>query len=39
MNRKGAIDSASGFYFMGRKDEQILADRDLVGYYRGAVAT
>jgi SAM-dependent methyltransferase len=39
MKKKGAIDSASGFYFMGRKEEQIFADRDLVGYYRGAIAT
>jgi SAM-dependent methyltransferase len=39
MNKKGAIDSASGFYFMGRKDERIFVDRDLVGYYRGAIAT
>ena len=39
MNKKGAIDSASGFYFMGRKEERIFVDRDLVGYYRGAIAT
>ncbi len=39
MNKKGAIDSASGFYFMGRKAERIFVDRDLVGYYRGAIAT
>jgi SAM-dependent methyltransferase len=36
MNRKGAIDSASAFYFMGRKEDEILSDRELIRYYRGA---
>jgi SAM-dependent methyltransferase len=39
MDKKGAIDSASGFYFMGRKEGGVLSDRDLVRYYRGADST
>jgi ubiquinone/menaquinone biosynthesis C-methylase UbiE len=39
MHEKGAIDSSSGFYFIGRKGKEVLSDRDLVRYYRGAVST
>jgi hypothetical protein len=39
MHKKGAIDSASGFYFMGRKEDEILSDRELIRYYRGADST
>jgi uncharacterized protein YbaR (Trm112 family) len=39
MNKKGSIDSASGFYFIGRKEGRMLSDRDLVRYYRGADST
>jgi SAM-dependent methyltransferase len=39
MDKTGTIDSASGFYFMGRKEEEVLSDRDLVRYYRGAIST
>jgi SAM-dependent methyltransferase len=35
--RPGAYDAASGFYFLGRKSDQPLADRELVRSYRGAV--
>ncbi len=37
INRPGAFDAASGYYFMGRKSENILSDRDLVTQYRGAM--
>lgn len=36
MTRPGAYDAASGFFFMGRKCEKILSDRELVTLYRGA---
>lgn len=35
VNRPGALDAASGFYFMGRRAERVLLDRDLVKLYRG----
>lgn len=38
VNRRGAIDAASGHYFLGAKDGAGLMDRDLVPYYRGALA-
>ena len=37
INRPGAFDAASGFYFMGRKSEKVLSDRELVTQYRGAM--
>jgi SAM-dependent methyltransferase len=33
----GALDAASGHYFLGRKSEDTLADRDLVREYRGGL--
>jgi uncharacterized protein YbaR (Trm112 family) len=36
IDKPGAIDAASGFYFLGRKAEQALPDRDLVKLYKGA---
>ena len=39
ITKTAAIDAASGFYFMGRKDTSTLADRDLISYYKGVVAT
>jgi SAM-dependent methyltransferase len=39
INKTAAIDAASGFYFMGRKDTSTLGDRDLISYYKGAVTT
>ena len=36
VKKKGAIDSASGFFFMGRKSTHAMSDRELIGYYRGA---
>ena len=35
--RPGAIDAASGLYFLGRRAEQQLADRTLIAGYRGAM--
>ena len=39
IDRPGAVDAASGFFFSGRKQESILADRELVNYYRGAISS
>jgi uncharacterized protein YbaR (Trm112 family) len=39
LSRQGAIDAASGFFFIGRKEGQTLSDRDLIHYYRGAIST
>jgi SAM-dependent methyltransferase len=36
--KRGAIDAASGFYFMGRKEGRMLSDRELVDYYGGALS-
>lgn len=35
--RPGGWDAAAGFYFLGRKGERELTDRELVGLYRGAL--
>ncbi len=37
--KRAAYDGASGFYFMGRKARQTLSDRELIRYYKGAIAT
>jgi SAM-dependent methyltransferase len=34
--RPGALDAASGYYFMGRKSKHTLPDRELITLYRGA---
>jgi len=34
--RPGALDAASGYYFLGRKSERTIADRELIKLYRGA---
>lgn len=36
IDRPGTLDAASGYYFLGRKCQQVLADRDLIQTYRGA---
>lgn len=36
-NNPAAYDAASGFYFLGRRSEGVLSDRELVADYRGAV--
>lgn len=35
INKPGALDAASGFYFLGRKTNRVLSDRELVASYRG----
>jgi SAM-dependent methyltransferase len=35
MDEPGALDAASGFYFLGRKSATVLSDRDLLRLYRG----
>lgn len=37
--RPGALDAASGYYFMGRKSDHALPDRELIKLYRGAHVT
>jgi SAM-dependent methyltransferase len=36
IDRPGALDAASGFFFMGRKGATVLSDRALLDSYRGA---
>ena len=35
LRKKGSYDAASAYYFLGRKSELVLSDRDLVRQYRG----
>lgn len=37
ISKPGGFDAASGFYFLGRKADSPLSDRDLIGLYRGAM--
>jgi len=37
INKPGTFDAASGYYFLGRKSEQVLSDRDLIKMYKGAI--
>jgi SAM-dependent methyltransferase len=39
IQKTGAIDSASGFYFMGKKDGSTLSDHSLIRYYKGALSS
>jgi SAM-dependent methyltransferase len=36
INREGVFDSASGYYFLGKKSDLILSDKDLIKGYRGS---
>lgn len=36
VKKRGALDAASGYYFMGRKSDVILSDKELIKLYRGA---
>jgi hypothetical protein len=36
IDKPGTLDAASGYYFLGRKAEQVLSDRDLIKLYKGA---
>jgi SAM-dependent methyltransferase len=35
IDRPGALDAASGFYFLGRRCERSLSDKELITLYRG----
>jgi SAM-dependent methyltransferase len=35
MDKPAAYDAASGFFFLGRRSDRVLGDRDLIGMYRG----
>jgi SAM-dependent methyltransferase len=35
LNNKGSYDGASGFYFIGRKSDKFLEDKDLIKLYKG----
>jgi SAM-dependent methyltransferase len=37
IDKPGALDAASAYYFMGRKCEQVLHDREILGQYRGVM--
>ena len=36
IERCGTLDAASGYFFMGRKTEKVLSDKELIKLYRGA---
>jgi SAM-dependent methyltransferase/uncharacterized protein YbaR (Trm112 family) len=36
LKKTGALDAASSYYFMGRKSNDILSDKDLLNSYRGS---
>jgi SAM-dependent methyltransferase len=35
VNTRGSLDAASAYYFIGRKSEHILTDRELLSFFRG----
>ena len=35
IDKPGTLDAASGYYFMGRKSNDVLSDRDLIKLYKG----
>ncbi|MFN8177542.1 MAG: methyltransferase domain-containing protein [bacterium] len=37
--RRETLDGASGLYFLGRKGDRTLSDRELIGEYRGAIGS
>ena len=37
IDKAGALDAAAGYYFMGRKGNRILSDRELIELYEGAI--
>ncbi len=37
INKPGVFDCASGFYFLGRKSETVLPDKQLLNLYRGMI--
>lgn len=36
LDKRGALDGAANYYFIGRKEGNLLADRDLIALYNGA---
>jgi uncharacterized protein YbaR (Trm112 family) len=36
IDKPGTLDAASGYFFMGRKTEKVLSDKELIKLYRGA---
>lgn len=36
IRKKSSYDAASGFFFLGRKSDRIISDREMIGLYRGA---
>ena len=36
IDKDGAYDSASGYYFFGKKSDSILSDKELIKSYRGS---
>jgi SAM-dependent methyltransferase len=36
INKPGTYDAASGFFFLGRKSDESISDRELIACYRGA---
>jgi SAM-dependent methyltransferase len=36
IDKPGALDAASAYYFMGRKSQRVLSDQDLIKLYKGA---
>jgi len=36
INKPGALDAASGYYFMGQKSNVVLSDKELIKLYKGA---
>mgnify|MGYP006300193703 CR=1 FL=1 len=37
IDKAGTLDAASSFYFLGRKSESILSDRELIRLYKGVM--
>ena len=37
IDKAGSFDSASGYYFFGRKTDEILGDKKLIGGYKGTI--
>lgn len=35
IDKRGAFDAASGYYFMGKKSEHVISDVDLLDFFRG----
>ncbi len=36
IDKPGALDAASGMYFLGARSQHVLSDRELIGLYRGS---